>query len=255
MDQELLNGVCGVYVVHALHNYEHHEKWITKLFNKHKIDFEFVSDGDPSTFTPELLNKYFITDIDKTLTKGITSCALNHFYSLERVIERKNSYAIIFEDDVIFLGDFKKKIHRIWNQVEKLEPGFIISLENMPLTFPSFWQTKKGKFLYPATQGRMAAAYLIDMKAAEAMLANLQIDKCDLPLDWWHNKLIDKGVIKMYWAHPPLVEQGSHNGMTFGSISSRNKSTFRKFKWLCQKTYKYSIRRLFNDRRIIKSNR
>lgn len=242
---------CGIYVIHALKNYDHHEKHIRSLFAKHSLEFEFVSDGDPSFFTDQLLQKYLSPQMYNQLSRGVVSCALNHILTYEKVIKNENDYAIIFEDDVFFLGDFKLKLLKIWPEIVALEKGFIISLENTPLTLPSFWQAKRGKYLYRASRGRMAAAYIVDYKAAEIMLNDLKNSKCDTALDWWHNILVNKGLIKMYWAHPPLVEQGSHNGLLYGTISTKPKSLKRRIKWIVQKIYKYYIIRLFNDKRII----
>ncbi len=57
----------GVFVIHALKGYEFHEKRIIELFGKNKIQFEFVTDGDPSLFTEELIKKYFVNDINNIM--------------------------------------------------------------------------------------------------------------------------------------------------------------------------------------------
>ena len=37
-------------------------------------------------------------------------------------------------------------------------------------------------------------------------------NKCNKIIDWYHNELIDTIGLQNYWCHPPIVEQGSHNG-------------------------------------------
>lgn len=244
----------GVYVIHALKGYEYHENRIVELFKKNKIKFEFVTDGDPSHFNKELLEKYFIVDINSKLRKGILSCTLNHILAYERMVVNKNEYAIIFENDPFFLGDFTKKLAKIADEIKGLEKGFIVSLENSTLRFPSFWNTKSEKFLYQAKKGRMAGAYLIDLEGATKILDDLKQNKCAAVIDWWHNDLLERGVVKMYWAHPPLVEQGSHNGHLHSTISSKPSSFGRRIKWLIQKNYKFYFRRLFSEARIISKN-
>ena len=69
--------------------------------------------------------------------------------------------------------------------------------------------------------------------------------KCGKVIDWWHNDMIDRKIIKMYWAHPPLTEQGSFNGKLNSSISIRNNGQIRRFRWLFQKFYKMYILRIF----------
>jgi glycosyl transferase family 25 len=241
----------GIFVVHALQGYEHHAERVEKLFAQHQLNFEFVTEGDVSRLTDELLGKYFVQDILKHVRKGMVSCTLNHIYALQKIVERELPYGIIFEDDPCFLGNFLEKLQKVEKEILRLPEGFIISLENTTLTFPSFWQTKRSQQLYPAKMGRMAGAYLIDFAAAQAALEDLKKYKCGEAVDWWHNKLIARNVLKLYWLHPPIVEQGSHNGLLSATISSKPNGWLRRAKWLFQKTYKYYFLRLFNERRLL----
>jgi glycosyl transferase family 25 len=238
-------GIEGVYIVHAKTGYELHENRINTLFAQHGLKYQFVTDGDPSCFSDDLIQTYFTPDITKSLSPGVLSCTLNHIFAYERVVRSNNKYALVFENDPFFLGDFCRDMEKIIHEVESLEPGFIISLENTTLRFPPFRQTRKGHHLYEATFGRAAGAYLIDQKAARDILAHLQDHKCGQVIDWWHNTLIAEKVIRMYWAHPPLTEQGSHNGLLCSTISTKNKSVIRRVRWITQKYFKMNIARLF----------
>lgn len=246
-------GIEGLYVIHAINGYEKHEKRINELFNSYKFDFKFITEGDQSLLNKEVLKKYFINE--DQFHKGALSATLNHILAYEQVVKNNNKYAIIFENDPFFLGDFEKKIERIVFEIEANHlNGFIISLENTCLTFPSYWETKKGQYLYKAVTGRYAGAYMIDLHGAANILDELKHNKCHEIIDWWHNNLIKNGVINMYWAHPPLVEQGSHNGLLTGEISSKGKSYFRIFQWGLQKYYKTYIRRMFKGKSILSTH-
>ena len=83
-------GIDGVYVVHALKGYEIHEKRLREIFNEMNIEFEFMTEGDPSKFYDEMLNRYFCPEVLKTLPAGVISCTLNHILCYERVISRQN---------------------------------------------------------------------------------------------------------------------------------------------------------------------
>ena len=238
-------GIEGIYIVHALQGYEVHEERLNEIFGKMKLDYEFVTDGDISHFTPELLEKYFCPEINSKLSKGIISCTLNHILSYEKMVDSNNKYALVFENDPFFLGDFLKNITHVAKEADTLPPGFIISLENTTLRFPDFRKVKKGQYLYEAEFGRAAGAYVIDLKAAKDILAQLKTHKCCQVIDWWHNTLIKEKVVKMYWAHPAFVEQGSHNGLMSSTISSKNKSYGRRLRWNAQKFYKMYISRWF----------
>jgi glycosyl transferase family 25 len=161
------------------------------------------------------------------------------------MLQRNNRFALVFENDPFFLGNFVEQISKIATEAATLPPGFIISLENTMLQFPKYKNLRKGQLLYPAAKGRCAGAYLLDLQAAKNILKDLETNKCKQVIDWWHNNLIERQVIKMYWAHPPITEQGSHNGLLSAGISTKKKSTQRRIAWLAQKYYKTYVTRWF----------
>lgn len=241
-------GIEGIYIVHAITGYELHEQRINELFAKLGLtNYEFVTGGDLSCLTPAMLDKYFCPQIKEALRPGVMSCTLNHILSYERIVANGNRYALVFENDPFFLGDFIKKIKRVVHEANSLKPGFIISLENTTLRFPSLMKRKKGRYLSKSSYGRGAGAYMIDLAGAQRILDDLKINKCCQVIDWWHNTLVKNGVVDMYWAHPPLTEQGSHNGLMHSTISSKNRSIVRRIQWIAQKYYRTYIRHIFKN--------
>lgn len=241
------------YIVHAATGYEYHEERLRKIFEDWHLPFEFVTDGDPSRFSPDLLSRYFTQGIEHHLSPGVLSCTLNHILSYEKMVANGDSYALVFENDPFFIGDFKSKITHIVDEARTLPPGLVASLENTTLEFPAFGRIRSGKYLYKAASGRCAGAYLIDRAAASAILEDLKTTKCHTVIDWWHNRMIDRNVFTMYWAHPPLTEQGSHNGLLHAGISSKSKSWQRRVSWLVQKVYKTYFLRFFRGDRMPKN--
>lgn len=241
----------NIYVIHAKRGYEIHEQRIKELFEQNNLDFEFVTDGDPQNFSVELLDAHFTKRVQEKYSKGAISCTLNHMIAFRRMIERNQPWAVIFENDPFFLGDFNTQLAQTIEEMKHLPPGFIISLENSTLRFPSYWQAQKGKTLYEAKVGRMAGAYIIDLQGAKNAIAHLEEQKCNEIIDWWHNDLISAKQISMYWAHPAYIEQGSHNGYLSSTISSTKKSTFNKIRWVLKRAFGIYITRLFNERRLV----
>lgn len=238
-----LKGIDQVYIIHTLKGYEFAGARISHLFGSLSIDFEFVTDGDPSLFTDEILGKYFCPGIRSALSDGILSCTLNHIFSYEKILAQNHQMALIFENDPFFLGDFKRKMGRIVDEAASKQPGFLVSLENTTLKFPPRKEIKKGKYLYEAKSGRCAGAYLVDREGAKRILEDLKQNKCCQVIDWWHNSMFDRQVVRMYWAHPPFVEQGSHNGKMSSTISSKKSNILRRISWEAQKFYKTCIHR------------
>lgn len=247
----LIEKNVRIFVIHALSGYDFHEKRVIDLMIKYNIPFEFMSEGDPSNFSKINLEEFFITNIQKNLNTGPLSCGLNHFLIYKKMLYENINYAMILEDDFVLLKNFFPRILEILNRLDELPKGFLLSLENTTLQFPGYFQTKKNKIFYRAKKGRMAAAYIIDYKAASNIIKDLKCNKCYLPIDHWHNDLSSRNIINIFWVHPPVIEQGSHNGMMYGTMSTKINSIQRRIRWNIQKFYKYYIRRVFNDNRII----
>jgi len=231
-------GVDKVFVVHGKFGYELREQRVNQLFAKNNIEFEYMTEGDVSNFTPEILQKYFLPDFFNTISAGHISCTLNHLIILEKIIENNFQYTLIFEDDPYFLGNFKSQLKQVVEEMKNLPPGFIISLENSTLKTPKKREVKQNKVLYPANVGRCCGAYLIDLEGAKKCLAEIKLNKCNAPIDWWHNQIISKNIIQMYWAHPAFVEQCSHNGITSSAIEKQQISWKRRVSWEIKKFYK-----------------
>ncbi len=239
-------GVGGIYVVHGIQGYDEREKMLLRLLkDEYNFEFEFVTESTDSYVNDLWIKQYFTEDIREILSSGALFCTLVHILCYERILKENHKNAIIFENDVCFLGDFSSKIKPIIKEAEQLEKGYIISLENSTLRFPSWRKTRRGKFLYEATSGRCAGAYLVDRKGVENMLEDLKINKCSKVIDWWHNDLIDRKIVNMFWAHPPITEQGSFNGRLPSSISVRSRGNIRSFRWTVQKFYKSYLLRWF----------
>ncbi len=240
-------GVDGIYVVHGITGYESREAMLENVLKKqYGLSYELVTEYHDSLVNENLIKNYFNQEARESLHRGALYCTLVHILIYEKIIQNNNRFALIFENDVCFIGtDFLEKIKLVVEEAKKLEEGFIISIENTTLEFPSWKIVKKGKYLYEALSGRCAGAYLIDKKGAEIMLNDATTVKCCNVIDWWHNDMINRKIIRMYWAHPPLTEQGSFNGKLNSSISMRNIGLKRRIKWLAQKYYKMYILRIF----------
>ncbi len=234
-------SVDHIYIIHALNGYESHEKRLKEILPKTKIPFTFITDGDPSVWKEEDIQNNFHPQIKNKLKTGILSCTLNHMFAYKTMLEKNQEYVVVFENDPFFLDGvegFRPKVETLLKEADSLDGAIVISLENTTLRFPSKKVRMKGKFLYAADKGRAAGAYIINKKAAFNMINDLEINKCNDVIDWWHNDMIDRGVIQMYWAHPALTEQGSHNGKLHAGISSKKANFFRQIRWQIQKAYK-----------------
>jgi len=242
-------GIDNIYVVHGIRGYEHREQLLQSLLKeKNGLEYELVTESEDDSVNQELVNKYFSNEAKQCLSKGQLMCSLVHILIYEKIVENKDQFAIIFENDVLFINEFQTGIKRVINEARQLSKGWLVSLENSTLKFPSIWETRKNKYLYAAPNGRCAGAYMVDFEAAKNILEELKSNKCNDVIDLWHNTLVKKDVFKMYWAHPPLTEQASSNGFVDSSLATNKKGLKRYLQWEIQKFYKMYIVRLFKSR-------
>lgn len=245
MSKNVQIGIDNIYVVHGITGYEQREESLSRLLKeKNQLDYRLITESEDAEQNTRWIERYFTQNITGILTKGPLFCTLVHILCYEQMVKNNDKFAVIFENDVCFLSDFPTQMKKVVDEASELEEGFIISLENSTLKFPPLRKTLRGGILYPATSGRCAGAYMIDQKAARKILEDLERNKCNLVVDWWHNDLIKRDVVKMYWAHPPLIEQGSSNGVFASSMSLNNNGLLQRLKWTAQKFYKMYILRL-----------
>ena len=235
--------VSKVYVLHVKKGYDKRLVSIKKQFSYCNIDFELITDGDMEDISQERLDRYFLGKMH-TVMPG-SSCALKHFLVYENMLKNKISNALIFEDDIILARSFNQVFNQTINEAnlrsdinEKL---LFVSYENSTFKYIEKSKRVPGQLLYQGTTTRCTGAYLITDKIASVFLNKVGTDKCDSPIDWFHNKVLEEQKIPIYWCHPPLAEQGSHNGLFRSGIDQKKSGHFRKLTWNVVKLYKSLI--------------
>lgn len=93
-------------IVTAIDASKFSEAFIEKL---KEDDFFFKQDGK---YKDALGDKYRFSEI---------GCFLSHKMVLEKVLEQKEEYAVIFEDDIVLLPNFHEKMHKVMELIEEYE--------------------------------------------------------------------------------------------------------------------------------------
>lgn len=227
----------AVFVLHVKKGYEDREQHIKAMLQKMNIPFSWILDGDIADLTPEILDKYFAGDMHKA---GATaSCAYKHVLAYKDIIAKNLDGALILEDDIqldprLFIGIFNKSLTEL--NSEEQEPS-IISYEDTRLRFVPKSKRVGGKVLYPGDRDRMAGAYYINKKGAELIINELEKQAMEIPVDWYHAKLLHENKLKYYWCQPTIATQGSHIG-TFKSSISIKDNLWITLKWRFKRFYK-----------------
>ena len=184
------------------------------------MEYEFIREADLDDLSKELLCKYF-TQGEKMAASPLPrySCATKHFLAYKKIVDG--------ECDLIFVA-----------KPSNAERPAMISYEDSSLQFVPRSQRKKGQLLYYGKKDRMAGAYYMSRRCAEAILSDLSAHKCHTTdADTYHYHLLKQGVIDYLWCQPALATQGSFTGAFRSSLSSK-KDRMIEFRWWFKKNYK-----------------
>ncbi|MEO5572201.1 MAG: glycosyltransferase family 25 protein [Bacteroidia bacterium] len=226
------------YVIHVRGNTER-ENFIRNELKKFNIDFEFILNGNIEDLTDGDLNKYFKDDFK--ISSPRSSCTIKHFFVYERMVENNISVALVFEDDIELSGNFPEIFDKSLKEAAEMRESYVISYESSTQEFISSSEVIPGKVLYQKTHGRCAGAYLIDLAAAKKILEYGLKNKVNVCMDWVHNVLSEKGWLKIYWCHPAIAEQQSHNGKIQSLLDEKKQGPYYRLKYFLEKTYKQKI--------------
>lgn len=245
-------NVDKVYVVHVSTDKLREQHMIDEL-GKFKIPFDFMMQGDMKDLTRELVNDYFTGEQMTGDFCAEQSCALKHIYIYEKMLKDGVKDALIFEDDVFLKNDFVEVFNQCLREFKALptheQHKGLINFEESTLRYVPKDRVQDGKLLYPMDRSRCAGAYYLNTELAREIVADVRSGKCDKPLDWYHNTLVERIQLQHYWCHPAIVQQGSHNGKMQSTIDSKKYGPVRQITWKISRWYKQKIRPLFGGTR------
>jgi len=228
--------VCKTYIIHLSTAFERKKHMDLQLFDK-QLDFEFIIQGDLSEMSEQIEKKYFTGELSPL--NRASSCAYKHIISYEKMIENEVPLALILEDDIMLDAKFDEKLKLILLEIDRRKmKNMIISLEDSNLKYVLSSEKNATDILYQKKEGRFAGAYLIDLLAATKICEEIYQNKCDYPIDWYHNQLAKKGAIDIWWSTLILATQGSLNGYFPSLIDKKQFGIWRKISFILQKMYK-----------------
>lgn len=235
-----MNNLCKkvkVYIIHVKGNNER-KKYIEKQLKKIDFEYEYILEGNVEDLNKELLNKYFVGEMNKIQPK--TSCAIKHLKAYQRIIADNISYGLVLEDDIKLFDNFNNLFKSSINEAKnKRLSNILISYEDSNLRYVKRSEKEKNKLLYSKEKGRLAGAYAIDKLAATNMINYIKKNKYDKPIDWFHIDCSKENIINIYWIDPPIARQGSLSG-NFSSMltEKRTNNLRRKIDFNLQRIYK-----------------
>ncbi len=234
-----------VYVLHVKVGYEERAIAIEKQLKELGISFDYVLEWDKSELSENHLNSYFAEEM-RTISSA-SSCASKHIEAWKKFASSSYDLALVLEDDIRLDKRFTEYLKLFLEEYSSnptiSESTAFISLENSGLKFVPAPVQNEGQYLYPINDTRCAGAYLLNQVAARFLLQTLESRKMNEPVDWWLKRLSEEQLLSVYWSHPTIAEQGSHNGQYASSIDHKKAGSFRRLSWMLQRFYKHTRNR------------
>ena len=146
----------------------------------------------------------------------------------------------MLEDDIVlhqgFEANFAKTIEE-YRQYYANQP-IIISYEDSSLQFIPRSRRRKGQWLYEAPHGRVRfnGSLYINQKAAQAIVDDVKVNKCDIAVDHYYMHLYGRGLLQFLWCEPALATQGSFNGSFVSSMGQIR--SLEGLRWKLKYAYK-----------------
>ena len=245
-------NVDKIYVVHVSTDIVR-KNHMDKELGRFNLDFEYMLKGDVPELTKEIIKDYFTGDeMGSQNPTAQQSCTYKHLSIYEKILKDGVDDALIFEDDV-FLSDnfveiFNKTIDELKSLPKKHQDSALINFENSTLQIIHPSKRVGGRCLYQSDRSRCAGAYYLNKNLAKSITDFRIKNKCNKIIDWYHNELIEGIGLQNYWCHPPIVEQGSHNGRIQSIIDDKKYGHIRQFTWKLKRFYQHKIRAVISNK-------
>jgi GR25 family glycosyltransferase involved in LPS biosynthesis len=220
-------NVEKIFVTHYTRLVERKQK-LDGYFRENNIKANYIYEFDKDNLTDDLIKEYYLCDEKKyndtivslykencvpfrKLNMAEISLTIKHYHAVKRISEECKEYGLILEDDVIFENNF---INLFNNFLEKTPKDWdVIFMGNCCNLRIDKSLIKPGQIAYlknhPATKG--ADSFLIKTELAKKIVNTMK--PFNAISDWEYAYQFFVNNAKVYWWEPPIISQGSENGL------------------------------------------
>lgn len=220
-------NVEKIFILHYTKLVER-KKRLDSMLSHLGITAEYFLQHDQEDLTEDLISEYYkpnkedydrkINDLwgaraapYRELNIAQISCTIKHYNCIKKVAEETKEYGLVLEDDVIFVEDFVQKFNLFLEQTPSdWDAIFLGSCAGLRIP-PHF--LREGVVAYPvgAPSSRGGDSYLLRTGAAKKITSTM---KPFITISDWELAIqLHQHDLKTYWWEPPLVVQGSENGL------------------------------------------
>lgn len=220
-------NVEKIFILHYTKLVER-KKRLDAMLSHFNIEAEYFLDYDQEDLTPQIIEEYYkpdeteyerkINDLYgsraapyRELNIAQISCTIKHYNCIKKVAEETKEYGLVLEDDVIFVEGFVEKFNLFLQETPSDWDAIFLGC-CAGLRVPSIF-LKEGVCAYrmedPASRG--GDSYLLKTSAAQKIISTMK--PFTTISDWELAAQLHQHNLKTYWWEPPLVVQGSENGL------------------------------------------
>uniref|UniRef100_A0A671WZ29 Cerebral endothelial cell adhesion molecule n=1 Tax=Sparus aurata TaxID=8175 RepID=A0A671WZ29_SPAAU len=209
LEDDRLNFV-HIYLVNLRRRPDRRDRMLFSL-NELEIDVKVVDavDGnalnssDIKVLGVDLLPGYYDPFSGRTLTKGEVGCFLSHFFIWKEMVDQQMDKALVFEDDVRFQANFKRRVLRLMEEVEQAELDWdLIYLGRKQVNPGNEEPVENVRNLVMADYSYWTLSYAISQQGAQKLLNAEPLSKM-LPVDEFLPIMYDKHPKYAYKSHFP----------------------------------------------------
>ena len=165
-----------IYVINLKRETKRKENIINELRKQNIVDFEIIDAIDGEEIKKSELDllisksNKFINPINTFMNAPEICCALSHIKVYKKFIETNMDYALIFEDDAIFLNNFSEKLKKFILKNFKYEKQIMLLTElwqffKKPLDIENEYE------IVDVRNAVLTHAYFINREAAKSLIS------------------------------------------------------------------------------------
>lgn len=225
----LPQGLDAIFVIHAT-SFVDRRRFIETQMQSLGLPFEFVLDFDIPAIPEDLRLRLFR---DGSLSPAQQSCAMKHWQAHKLIVQKNISRALVLEDDVILSKEFWPALKGLMREELALGDPHVTFLGCGGHYYVPHEQIRAGQWLYPRNQGKFADSYIVSLATAKMRLDWIEANGITQPIDHTFEHIDRVLGTPMFWLEPPVVEQGSHNGMFSSTLEKSHPLWFQalQFRW------------------------
>ena len=217
-----------VYIVNLRKDTERKKNIVNELAKQNIKNYKFIEAVDGNNLSKEdlknclYINKKKINIWNEKLTLSQIGCALSHIKIYQDFIKSNKKYALVFEDDAIFLENFTLNLQRLIIKNFKFEKQIFLLSELKEFIRKPI--DKMGKYeAVKVTNAFFTHAYLINKEAAKSIL------KFNYPVKTVADNFVYFKIycgVNLIGLNPFLIDQDKKNFNTTIDLWQENQKKF-----------------------------